>query len=95
MDPVAAKVLARCEPLSPDIACGDCSSRLRAALVISLTAALRPGMPDRRERPSLPAFRRWLRTAGRVKLVGRIECRVGCNKVPTQIRISPARLGFF
>ena len=79
MDPVACQVLARCERLSPDIACGDCSSRLRAALVISLTAALRPGMPGRRERPSLPAFRRWLRTADKVKLVGRIAYRVGCG----------------
>ena len=79
MDPVAAKVLARCEPLSPDIACGDCSSRLQAAFVISLTDALRPGMPGRRERPSLPAFQRWMRTAAKVKRVGRIECRVGCG----------------
>ena len=68
MDPVACQVLARCEPLSPDIACGDCSSRLQAAFIISLTAALRPGMPGRRERPSLPAFRRWMRMADKVKL---------------------------
>ena len=74
-----AKVLARCEPLSPDIACGDCSSRLRAAFVISLTYALRPGMPGRRERPSLPVFRRWMHTADKVKLVGIIGCRVGCG----------------
>ena len=79
MDPVAVKVLARCEPISPDIACGDCSSRLRAALVTSLTAALRPGMPGRRERLSLPALRRWMHTADKVKLVGIIGCRVGCG----------------